>query len=317
MIDPIHSYYSICYNEETSNIENNFMPNKKTLVVYFTHISDEPLSDGNTGKKIDGRLQLLSLSLRTLQHFNKKFPIPIIILDTGDMEEWRVLKVLEPLGFKKIIVSDHPGFDIPDFPDANRKLFIRYNRSDGFDKSQKLMRHLKSFETAMIYGRDNDFGCVLTMEGDALLFGNEFISIIAENLAEHTMANCSLNNMVYLDFWAANPVKILPEFKKIYSCLKNNPRDILEMIFANIIKDRKNIGNIMVGEKSLDQNIESQKNDLGLKSDYFKYLPYSWITHPTEKQIKILVKYIDELTGRTKTTKQLLKIWLSKFSSFK
>jgi hypothetical protein len=273
---------------------------KKILVAILAHMAEEPLSDGNTNIKIYGRMDLLKSILRSLSVFNDMAEIPVVIFDTGDMAEKNVLENLTEFGFDKIKMSSENGFFVDDLPmidalQTSPRIYLRYKRQSDWNSEfkNKAHRFIEACEAALKYADKVGATRLLAIEGDTVLFGQNYIEKLREKLGNKTIANCGSETdakKVYTDFWIADTKKALAIFDKVFAAMK--PPYHSELAFSEVLTDRVDLNDFMIGQKSLDQKIESQKNRKNLPENYFERHPLSWVTHPSGKQIKIIENHL-------------------------
>ena len=265
-------------------------------IAVLAHVSDETLSDGNTGKVVFGRLEILEMILASLAAYNDVGAVPIAIFDTGDMDERKILERISRFGFHGIVKSSKEGFCAP-VPGNGSRDFFRYGRTSRWSTEfrDKAMRFIESCGAAVTYALSRGSHYILAIEGDAVLFGRNYVERLIESLGEHTLASCTLRGKVQTDFWIANTPKMAPIVRELEGAMR--PPYHSEDAFSEVFTDRVDLNDVFIGEKSLDQMLPSQTNGLGLEKDYFAEHKYSWITHPSQQQMAEVAEFLSLLPG--------------------
>lgn len=270
------------------------MDNMVTVAI-LAHVAEEPLSDGNTRKIVFGRLEILEMILTSLSLYNNIGDVPIVIFDTGDMREKKVLESISRFGFRKINTPSIKGFNISMSQNEARN-YIRYGRENPWSTEfkDKAMRFIESCSSAVLYALKNGSKYLLAIEGDTVLFGKNYINKLIEALENKPIANCSFRGRVYTDFWIANVNKVASLFDKTFEAM--TPPYYSEDAFTKVFTDRMDLNSVFIGEKSLDQLVLSQNNNLNLPKDYFINFPYSWLTHPSQEQLILVAQHLSKIS---------------------
>ena len=260
-------------------------------VAIVAHVSHEALSDGNTKTRVEGRLRLLKLVLRSLFLFNDMDKCHLSIFDTGDFPEDRLLDALAPYGFGSLIQSSSVGFNVNDLPGESR-VYLRYRRPDKWQKDfqARSRRFLESCEAALKHAAAIGKRHLLILEGDTVVFGRNYVPLLTSHLEDKAAGFVSSCEEVYTDLWVSNVADVLDRFGEVYHAFERTRA--VEGAFAAVFPDRVDLAEIVTGHKSLDQQVVAQRSIKRLRRRYYRRHVYSWITHFSEPDIVDVEKYL-------------------------